>query len=164
MFFGPERTTIYGNPYGTALLRRHGLHERLASFGWSVHSITHALQPRTDDYQCGVWVHVALDLFLRYMTEARKATVSGFEQAMAQHEDFKPIPPSGSGRVEATRANVRHATAVRAQLRAVLWQAAVAGKLDGLNAQLEHLGARAGEEIDVDTAPTLEDDDGGEDS
>ena len=57
------------------------------------------------------------------------------EQAMAQHEDFKPIPPSGSGSVEATRANVRHATAVRAELRAVLWDAAVAGRLDGLNAQ-----------------------------
>ena len=57
-------------------------------------------------------------------------------------------------------ANVQHATAVRAELRAVLWQAAVAGKLDGLNAQLEHLGARAGEEIDLgsDSKPVTDDD------
>ena len=82
VFFGPERTAIYWNPYGTALPRRHGLHvERLAGFGWSrwVHSITHALQPRSDDYQCGVWAHVALDLFLRFMTEEAAPTVSGFE-------------------------------------------------------------------------------------
>lgn len=62
-------------------------------------------------------------------------TVSGFEAAMTQHEEFKPIPTSGSERNAATRANVRHASAVRAQLRAVLWAAAVAGRLDGLNAQ-----------------------------
>jgi len=50
---------------------------------------------------------------------------------MTQHEEFK-----------ATRANVRHASAVRAQLRAVLWAAAVASRLDGLNAQFQHFGAR----------------------
>ena len=76
---------------------------------------------------------------------------------MTQHEEFKPIPTSGSERNAATRANVRHASAVRAQLRAVLWAAAVAGTLDGLNAQLEHLGARAGEEIDVDPAVAQDD-------
>ena len=83
---------------------------------------------------------------------------------MAQREDFKPIPPSGSGRAEATRANVRHATAVRAQLREVLWAAAVAGTLEGLNAQFEHLGARAGEEINLEPPPpppTDDDDDVG---
>jgi len=62
---------------------------------------------------------------------------------MTQHEEFK-----------ATRANVRHASAVRAQLRAVLWAAAVASRLDGLNAQFEHLGARAGEEINLEPPPT----------
>ena len=44
---------------------------------------------------------------------------------------------------------MRHATTVRAELRTVLWQAAVAGTLAGLNAQLEHLGSSAAECIDV---------------
>ena len=41
------------------------------------------------------------------------------------------------------------------------WEAAVTGTLVGLNAQLEHLGARDGEEIDVDPemAPADADDD-----
>jgi hypothetical protein len=53
---------------------------------------------------------------------------------------------------------------VRAQLREVLWDAAVAGKLTGLNAQLEHLGCRATEQIDVDPdAEAAGDDDDDED-
>ena len=82
---------------------------------------------------------------------------------MAERGEFKPIPPKGprSERTKATRANVQHATAVRAQLRTVLWQAAVAGKLEGLNTQLEHLGARAGEGIDLgsDSEAVTDDDD-----
>ena len=64
-------------------------------------------------------------------------------------------------RAAATRANERHAADVRAQLRTVLWEAAVGGRLDGLNAQPEHLGWRAGEALDVDPAVELavEDDD-----
>ena len=55
-----------------------------------------------------------------------------------------------------------YARDVRATLRSVLWQAAVDQSLPhGLNAQSEHLGARAGEEIDVDpnTEPATDDDD-----
>ena len=44
-----------------------------------------------------------------------------------------------------------------------LLQAAVAGKLDGLNAQPEHLGWRAGEELDVDPDEEAADDDDDDD-
>ena len=159
VFYGRERKAIYWNPYGTALPRRHGLHARLAGFGWSVHSIRHALQPDSDDYQCGIWVHVILVLFLQHAAKTSKVSVSGFETAMAQQKEFKPIPPLGSERGVATRANIQHASAVRAELRAALWDAAVAGRLDGLNAQPEHLGARAGEALDVDSAVESDSDD-----
>ena len=84
-------------------------------------------------------------------TVRRSILAAGTFKQEAQQEEFKPIPPSGRERDAAIRANVRHASAVRAQLRVVLWEAAVAGKLKhGLNAQLEHLGNKAAEGIDVD--------------
>lgn len=151
VLFGPERKAIYWDPYGTGLPACHSLHTRLEGFGWSVHSVRLALQPTTDNYQCAIWVHVILQLFLRYAAAAPHVSACNFEAAIVQQEEFRPIPPSGGKRSAAIATNVSHASTVRKEMRAALWNAAVAQRLPhGLNAQLEHLGARPGEEIDVD--------------
>lgn len=155
----------YWNPYGTRLPHRHALARRVEGFdGWALQSIVHAMQPASDDYQCGIWSHIALSCLLDYLRTAEEPSSSGFDAFLAQQPSFHPIPPSGdSERSSATHANEAYATEVRATLRTVLWQAAVAQTLPhGLNAQLEHLGNTAAERIDLvseDEAVETADDD-----
>ena len=132
------RRAIYWNPYGTALTRRDSLRTCVGGFqGWhstdSFHSVLHALQPSTDDYQCGVWVHEALSMALEYarVTNANgdRFTCEGFDAFFTEQAAFRPIPNSGPSHAKrsATRANVSYSTGLRATLREVLWKAVLAG-------------------------------------
>jgi hypothetical protein len=156
VLWGTERVAQYANPYGTALPRRHALARRVEGFhGWSTRSILLALQPEEDDYQCGIWDHILLACLFEYIRTADEPCSTGFEAFLATRPNFRPIPTLGTGTSEergsAKRANVAHATEVRATLRSVLWQAAVSNALPyGLNAQVEHLGNTAAEGIDID--------------
>jgi DNA polymerase IIIc chi subunit len=124
-------------------------------------SIQHALQPKSDDYQCGIWDHVVLATLLKYLSSADAPSSAGFDAYMAQQPSFRPIISASSLSEQrmATRANVSHAIEVRATLRSALWQAAVEQTLPhGLNAQLEHLGSNAAEGIDLDVEDAMPDD------
>ena len=130
----------------------------------STRSILLALQPEEDDYQCGIWDHILLACLLEYIRTADEPCSTGFEAFLATRPNFRPIPALGTGTSEergsAKRANVAHATEVRATLRSVLWQAAASNALPhGLNAQLEHLGNTAAEGIDLDEEDCALDDD-----
>ena len=117
VLFGSERKAVYWNPYGIALPRRHALRSKIDGIpGWSLHSITHALQPSTDDYQCGIWVHEGLRLFLKYASTSNRISSAGFEDCFTQQISFTPIPqPSALSRwaiAAAIRTNVEHAKQV----------------------------------------------------
>ena len=125
---------------------------------WALHSIRHALQPKSDDYQCGIWVHIILACLLEYLRTAQAPSSADFAAFLAQQPNFHPNPASGAREQRrATLANVTHAAEVRATLRSVLWEAAVPQALPhGLNAQIEHLGNTAAEGIDLDVEDAVE--------
>jgi len=147
----------YWNPYGTDLPQRHSIRSYLKAFPtFKLIVIRDAVQPGDDDYQCGMWAHVALARFLEYARLGQLGTQSFQSFFTAQVSEFRPIPSKpGKERRVAVAANVAYAKAVRALLRSTLWQAALAGSLPhGLNAQIEHLGQSAADSIDLDEADT----------
>ena len=78
---------------------------------------------------------------------------AGFSAFFKQQSTFAPLP-SGQNNPQDTRvrANVVHASQLRATIRSVLWEAAVNRTLPwGQTAQLEHLGTKADESITLDS-------------
>ena len=145
-------SSVLARPEGSIVVQELLALGREGFDGWQLRSMRHALQPKSDDYQCGIWCHVVLECLVKYLESAEAPSSAGFDLFVAQQHGFRPIPASGTTEQQrtATRANTAHATEVRATLRAVLWQAAVAQTLPyGLNAQLEHLGDTAAEGIDL---------------
>ena len=39
----------------------------------------HALQPKSDDYQCGIWCHVVLECLVKYLESAEAPSSAGFD-------------------------------------------------------------------------------------
>ena len=125
---GAERTLYYWNPYGTELASSHALVEALSAYDrWTVKSIPHVLQ--TDDYQCGVWSHTALELFVGYFEEG---IFCGFASAFVEHETLRPLDRVSRGRtamVAAEAINTAFIVAVRDEMREALQKADEAGDM-----------------------------------
>ena len=113
-----EKKLYYWNPYGTPLDSDHPLEAALKSRpGWTLYSIRAELQ--TDDYQCGVWSHAALELFVKYFIQG---SFDGFASAFYQ-PPLKPLDDISGNRSamrNAAAANASYIADVRDDMRQAL--------------------------------------------